>query len=139
MIVSQQQYNATRKKLKMLEESLSAPRREGVPEKFVQAALGQTRELMAELQAEIDEYDRITTSSQAEVPVNSIEDLLLAPIRCRLASHMSTEAFARTVGVSARQIFRYEQENYRNCSLANLTKILGKLNVKVSGSIALDE
>ena len=45
MILSQQQYTATRKKLKMLEDSLSAPRREGVPEEFVQAALAQTRRI----------------------------------------------------------------------------------------------
>lgn len=139
MIVSQQQYTATKKKLKMLEDSLSAPRREGVPEAFVEAALAQTRELMGEMQAGIDEYERFTTSDLAEIPVNSIADLLVAPIRYRLASHESTEAFARVVGVSARQIFRYEQEGYRNCSVPNLTKILDKLNVRVQGHIAVDK
>ena len=139
MILSQQQYTATRKKLKMLEDSLSAPRREGVPEEFVQAALAQTRELMGEMQAEIAEYERITTSGPAEIPVNSIQDLLVAPVRYRLASHKSTEAFARVVGVSARQIFRYEQEDYRNCSVPNLTKILERLNIQLHGHIKVDE
>ena len=139
MIVSQQQFTATKKKLKMLEDSLSAPHRKGVPEEIVRAALAQTRDLMGELRAEIDEYERITANDTADIPINSVEDLLVAPIRCRLASHMSTEAFARVVGVSARQIFRYEQENYRNCSLPNLTKILAKLKVRVRGSIAIDE
>ena len=139
MILSQQQYTATRKKLKMLEDSLSAPRREGVPEKFVQAALAQTRELMGEMQAEIAEYEQITMSDPAEIPVNSIQDLLVAPVRYRLASHKSTEAFARVVGVSARQIFRYEQEDYRNCSVPNLTKILERLNIQLHGHIKVDE
>lgn len=139
MILSQQQYLATRKKLKMLEDSLSAPHREGVPEKFVQAALAQTRELMGEMQAEIAEYERITTSDPAEIPVNSIQDLLVAPVRYRLASHKSTEVFARVVGVSARQIFRYEQEGYRNCSVPNLTKILERLNIRLHGHIAVEK
>ena len=139
MIVSQQQYTATAKKLKMLQDSLSAPPREGVPEEFVQAAFAQTRELIGELQAEIDEYDRITTSDPAVIPVNSIEDLLVAPIRYRLASHKSLETFARAVDISVRQIFRYEQEGYRNCSVPNLTKILAKLKLQVHGHNAVDE
>ena len=139
MIVSQQQHTATKTKLKMLQDSLSAPPRKGVPEKFVQAALAQTRELMGEMQAEIDEYETITTSDPAQITVNSVEDLLVAPVRYRLASHISVERFARTVGVGVRQIFRYEQEGYRNCSVPNLTKILERLNIRLYGHIAMDE
>jgi len=139
MIVSPQQHTATKRKLTMLEDALSAPRREGVPAAVAEAALAQTRELIAEMRAEIDEYETITTSDPARIVVNSIADLLVAPVRYRLASHMSAEAFARVVNVSTRQIFRYEQEGYRNCSVPNLTKILERLNIQLHGHIKVDE
>jgi len=139
MITSQQEYETTKRKKAMLEESLAAPGRAGVPVEVVEAARAQTRDLIGEMQAEIEEYERTIRSAPNEIPVNSVDDLLVAPIRYRLAAHMSTESFARTVGVSARQIFRYEQEGYRNCSVPNLAKILESLNICLRGRIEMQK
>ena len=138
MIVNDKQYAATKKKLKMLEDSLSAPKKKGVADAIARAAVAQTKELVDELRAKIVEYENAVNIDPAKIPLNSFADLLNAPIRYRLASRMSTEVFARFVGVSVRQIFRYELEEYRNCSIPNLDKILGKLNIRLKGNIAAD-
>ncbi len=61
---------------------------------------------------------------------------MLTPIRYRIASHMSVDAFSRKVGVSARQIHRYEAEHYSNTNTSTLTKILEKLDVNLDGHVA---
>ncbi len=57
------------------------------------------------------------------------------PIRYRIAAHMSVDAFSRKVGVSARQIARYERESYKNTNTSTLRKILGGLNIHLDGKI----
>lgn len=136
MILSQKQYAETGRKLAMLEASLDAPPREGAPTVIVNAARAQTRELIDELRGELAGYEAAVQADPDQIPVESLDDLLAAPIRYRLATRMSTEAFARKVGVSARQIFRYEQEGYLNCSMPNFVGILGALDLRLVGRIA---
>ena len=66
-----------------------------------------------------------------------MNDLLVAPIRYRLANHMSIEGFGRKVGVSARQIARYEKEEYQNINTSTLQKILRNMDVHIDGKIAM--
>ncbi len=135
MITSDKQYRAARDKLEMLEASHTAPSKVGIAEVIADAARLQITELADELQTEIDEYERIRAMQPEEVPIQSIDDLMVAPIRYRIASHMSAESFARMVGISVRQILRYESQEYRNSSVPNLKKILTRLNIRLRGKV----
>lgn len=53
---------------------------------------------------------------------------MIAPIRYRIAAHMSVDEFGGKVGNSARQIARYELESYQNTNSGILRKILEALN-----------
>jgi len=136
MITSDRQYTTAQEKVAMLQTSLKAPIKKGVPEIIAKASKGQLKELISELEAEIKEYDSICHTKPSKIQINSLEDLMVAPIRYRLASHMSVEAFARKVEISARQIMRYEAENYQNSNTTTLNKILGRINIKLKGKVA---
>ena len=121
----------------MLIQSLRAPRIKEVPTVIEEAAKSQVKELITEIKAEIDEYTQLikNDTSNLVIEIHSLDDLLSAPIRYRLASHMSIESFSRKVGVSARQIARYEKEKYQNINASTLQKILRTLNIRIDGKI----
>lgn len=135
MITSEKQHQAAKNQLKSLQASLKAPMKSGVAQAIAEAGKAQTQELIDEIQAEIDEYERIRGMRPSEIPIHSIDDLMVAPIRYRIASHLSIDAFARQVEISARQIARYESEQYKNSSVPNLKKIIERLNIHVQGEV----
>ena len=139
MITSDKQYAVAKEQLSMLEQSLSAPVKKDVPAVIQEAARSQTKELIAEIQANIDEYSKLVKNynNSVVIEIHSLGDLLAAPICYRLANHMSIEVFGRKVGISARQIARYEKEEYQNITTSTLQKILGSLDIHIDGKIAM--
>ncbi len=135
MITSDRQLNAAQEKLDMLKASLDAPAKKGVSKAIVEAAKRQIQELIDELQAEIDDYTRTGQMDPSEIPINTIDDLMVAPIRYRISAHLSVDKFARMVDVSSRQIVRYESQAYQNSSVENLKKILDHLKIRLDGQI----
>ncbi len=136
MITSDKQYGAAKKQLVMLSESLSAPKKKDVPDVIEQAGKAQIQELMGEIQNDVNEYEALKNSSPTDVEIHSLDDLIIAPIRYRIAAHMSIDEFSRKVGVSARQIVRYENEGYQNITSNTLQKILKGLNIHLEGKVA---
>lgn len=137
MITSAKQCQVTQEKLKMLKDSLNTPNKPDVAEVIARAARMQTQELIDELQKEIDEYHKTFKMEPSEIPIKTIDDLMLAPIRYRISSHLSVDKFARLVDISPRQILRYESQAYQNSSIANFKKILERINIKLKGEIEL--
>lgn len=135
MITSDKQYEAAKEKLAMLKQSLLAPTKNNVPDAIAKASMRQVQELMDEIQKSIDEYVQLTENKTTAIEIHSLDDLFSAPIRYRLSTHMTLEGFGQKVGVSARQIARYEKEEYRNINTSTLNKILGKLEVNINGRI----
>lgn len=135
MITSDRQYAAAQKQLAMLIDSHSSPKKKSVPDAIEKAGKAQLQELIDEIKASMDEYDAFKKSSPSDITIHSLDDLMIVPIRYRIAAHMSIDAFGRKVGISARQIARYESENYQNTNSSTLQKILKKLNVRLDGTV----
>ena len=136
MITSDKQYEAAKKQLLMLTEALSSPVKKGVPGEIEQAGRAQTQELVAEIQEAINEYHALRNSKPSDVEIHSVDDLMVAPIRYRIAAHMSIDEFGRKVGISPRQIARYENESYQNINSSTFRKILKGLNILLDGKVA---
>ena len=136
MITSDKQYEAAKKQLVMLTESLSSPVKKGVPNEIEQAGRAQTQELIDEIQEAINEYHALRNSKPSDVEIHSVDDLMVAPIRYRIAAHMSIDEFGRKVGISPRQIARYENESYQNINSSTFRKILKGLNILLDGKVA---
>ena len=137
MIRSEKQYETAKKQLATLLEGLDAKSKPKVPETLVRAARAQTAELASDLKKEISEYELLQKTSLKEIPIHSLRDLRLAPIRYRVAARMTIETFARLVHIHSRQIARYESEDYQNVTWDTLLKILERLNVKIEGKVEL--
>lgn len=136
MITSDKQCNTAKMKLTDLETSLQQGADSSLPDIIRETSEGQLKSLMSDIRSEIEEYERLKSSSLEDLRIQSFQDVLLTPIRYRIASKMSVEAFGRKVGVSARQLHRYESENYSNVNTRTLTKILDKLDVHLDGKVA---
>ena len=136
MITSDKQYEAAKKQLAMLTESLSSPVKKGIPNEIEQAGRAQTQELIDEIQESVNEYAALRNSRPSDVEIHSVDDLMVAPIRYRIAAHMSIDEFGRKVGISPRQIARYENEGYQNINSSTFRKILKGLNILLDGKVA---
>lgn len=136
MITSDKQYAAAKKQLTLLTRSLSSPTKKDVPEVIEKASKAQTQELIDEVQISINEYEGLKESKLSDIEIHSLDDLMVTPIRYRIAAHMSVDAFSRKVGISSRQIARYELEDYKNINSSTLRKILEVLNINLTGNVA---
>ncbi len=135
MITSDKQYGAAKKQLAMLTTSLTSPKKKDTPDLIDNAGKAQLQELIEEIQLNMKEYDTLKNSEPSDIEIHSLDDLMITPIRYRIAAHMSVDAFGRKVGVSARQIARYELEGYRNTNATTLQKILEVLNIRLDGKV----
>ncbi len=135
MITSDKQYAAAQQQLSMLSESLSAPAKPEVPDVIEAAGKAQISQLIAEIQATMDEYQQLKKTQLSDIKIHSLADLMVTPIRYRISANMSIDAFGRKVNVSARQIARYEREGYRNTNTSTLQKILQALNIRLDGQV----
>ncbi len=136
MITSNKQYLAAQKQLSMLTKSSLSPIREDIPLVIEKANRQQLKELINEIQLSINEYEALKNGTLADIEIHSMEDLMKAPIRYRLTTNMSVDAFSRKVGISARQIARYEIENYQNTNSRTLQKIISMLDIRLEGKVA---
>jgi len=136
MITSDKQYKASKEQLAMLSESMTSTRKEEVPEVIETASKAQIQELMDEIQLSVEEYEKLKSSKPSDIEIHSLDDLMVVPIRYRISAHMSIDAFSRKVGISARQIARYETESYQNTNSSTLRKILGVLEINLNGKVA---
>ena len=137
MITSQKQFITAKEKVKMLKESLVAEYKKDVPEILKSAATGQIEELISEIESEIEEYESLKNNKLSEIQIFSLDDLMDAPIKYRLAKGMTIEDFARKVDIHSRQIARYETEHYHNATTDTMLKILTCIDIKISGMCKL--
>lgn len=139
MITSEKQYKEALNKVKLLQLSLSAPKKPNIPAIIEQAGRSQISELISNIKKEIDEFERCKNIDISQLEIHSLDDLMKIPIRYRLAAGMSVDVFAQFVGISPRQINRYEKECYQNSHSSTLKNILQKLEVDIDGKICVRE
>ena len=92
-----------------------------------------------EIEAEIDEYKKLLAVKEFVKSITSLDDLLKIPMLYRIALKMTIDQFARKVETSARQINRYEKEDYQNIGMTNFIKILENLDLEISGEICVNK
>jgi DNA-binding transcriptional regulator YiaG len=135
MITSDRQMKVSKEQLALLTSALAAEMSSRVPKKLIAVRQQKLHEDIAKMQAEIDEYEHLQNMSVKDIAIIDIDDLFKAPIRFRIANHMTVEQFAQAVGTSVRQIHRYEETEYTSSSIPNLKKILRKIDIHLNGRI----
>ncbi len=127
MITSKLQYNASKEALNILIETLKIGFNPDWGDALVKSTERKTQRKIAELEAVITEYEYYTSGTVTEIPFFPLDELMKAPIRIRLVMNESVKEFACKLEINKRQVLRYEEEQYENCSMATFKKVIEKV------------
>ena len=133
MITSDKQVLVTKKRIDEFLEYLKLIEKD--TRIIAKASKFQIEGLVQELREQIYEYETLKTKGVEAIEISGPSDIMLLPIKYRIAKRMTQELFAKKVDMPLRMICRYESENYRNITGGNLHKILDKLHLKIFGKI----
>ena len=129
MIKNERQYAATKKQLLLLEESLEkGSLNPEMPAELVAGTQNGIRSLMDDLKKELSEYEDLKQKGLGAIVISNWDDVLLVPIKYRVANNMTIEQFAQKVHVHSRQIASYEKEEYANVTMSTFRKILDEID-----------
>ena len=142
MITNERQYKITRRAAKRFREALNDltsanVARGDVDPRLVQAEREAMESQLADLQVEMDEYDRMKAADLAMISINSFDELADGLIKARIARGLSQRALAERLGLKEQQIQRYEAERYASASYRRLGEVAGALEVRIRNEILL--
>ena len=135
MIYSDRQYQITRAELAKLEGALATvPAAKGAEDWVLKAQADALHSQIADLQAEMAEYDMLKLGKVAFAETCSLAELPRVLVQARIARGLSQTDLAERLKMRPQQVQRYEATNYMSASLARLIEVAGVLGVKVSKS-----
>lgn len=140
MITNERQYKITRAQadrfLRALDEFDDRPR-EGVHSLLVKAERDALVSQLADLRAEIKEYERLKSADTSIISVASFDELADGLIKARIAAGISQQELAERLGLKEQQIQRYEAECYDSASYQRLRDIANALGVRIRNDILM--
>jgi HTH-type transcriptional regulator / antitoxin HigA len=135
MIYSDRQYQITRAELAKLEGALAAvPAAKGADDWVLKAQADALQSQIADLQAEMAEYDMLKLGKVAFAETCSLAQLPRVLVQARIARGLSQTDLAERLNMKPQQVQRYEATDYMSASLARLIEVAGVLDVKISES-----
>ena len=142
MITNERQYRITRKKAlgfaRAIEEFDNASReRADVHPRLLRAELEAMQSQLADLRAELTEYEELQRADLSVISVASLDELAVGLIRARIAAGLSQRALAERLGLKEQQIQRYEAERYASASYRRLCEVARALEVRIENEILL--
>jgi transcriptional regulator with XRE-family HTH domain/Zn-dependent peptidase ImmA (M78 family) len=142
MITNERQYKITRSEADRFRRAIGElasdqPARAGIHPRLLQAEREAMESQLADLQAELAEYDRLKSADLSVISISSFDGLADGLIKARIASGLSQKALAERLGLKEQQIQRYEAERYASASYQRLREIAGALRVRIKNDILL--
>ncbi len=147
MIRNERQYRTTLRQRQMLAEALDDLAGRSISSKGREPAdqAAQIIELeraslvgqLAELDAQVREYEQLRAGQFATTRVLSLADLPDALVRARIAAGLSQRELAGRLGMKEQQIQRYESDGYAGASLSRLHEVMDALGVEFEADVEL--
>jgi transcriptional regulator with XRE-family HTH domain len=142
MITNERQYKITRSEADRFRRAINelavgSTGRENVHPRLLQAEREAMESQLADLQAELAEYDRLKSADLSVISISSFDELADGLIKARIASGLSQKALAGRLGLKEQQIQRYEAERYASASYQRLREVAGALGVRIKNDILL--
>lgn len=135
MIYSDRQYQITRTELAKLAGALAAvSAAKGAEDWVLKAQADALQSQIADLQAEMAEYDMLKLGKVAFAETCSLAELPHVLVQARIARGLSQTDLAERLNMKPQQVQRYEATNYMSASLSRLIEVAGILDVKISES-----
>lgn len=141
MITNERQYKITRSEADRFRKAITdlsgAPARADVHPRLIEAEREAMESQLADLQAELAEYDRLKSADLSVISIDSFDELADGLIQARIAGGLSQRALADRLGIKEQQIQRYEAERYASASYQRLREIADALGVRIKNDILL--
>ena len=139
MITNEKQYRSARAAIERFGIEIADLRnaQDSVHPALRHAQIAGLESQVAELQAEVEEYEYLQSGEVTTFEAEGLVDLPDILIRARIARGMSQRDLGTFVGVAEQQIQRYEAERYRSASLERLAEIAAALDITVKESAQL--
>lgn len=132
MILNQKQYGVTKSLLKKLKASFSEVIPNNDVDPIIVAAHKKGLESdIADLQSQLEEYEKLTSKSPRKFQAKSLNEIPTALIKTRISLGLSQEELADLVGLKKQQIQRYEADSYRSTNIERLELIAEALGVGI--------
>lgn len=134
MITNEVQRRSTEAHLRRFEEAIAnlAVKAGEKPTKLAQLEIDAVRAQASDLQAELDEYDRLRSGEVSSIEASSLEELSTLLIKSRIARGWTQLQLADALGVAEQQVQRYESTEYRSASLARICDVAAALGITVT-------
>jgi HTH-type transcriptional regulator / antitoxin HigA len=135
MIYSDKQYGVSRTQLNKFQEALAAANERATGQPWLkQAEINALKSQIADIEAELAEYDLLHSGQVAFSKSYALEELPRVIVQARIASGMSQTDLAEKLDMKPQQVQRYEATDYMGASLARLIEVSRVLGVKASGT-----
>ena len=95
------------------------------------------RSQLADLRADLEEYDALESGRVKILEVDDLEDLPQALIRARIAARLSQRELGERLKLKEQQIQRYEATDYASASLARVIEVAHALGLRLRQDVAL--
>ena len=87
------------------------------------------------LEADVAEYEELREKGTAAIPLKRPEDIMLFPIRYRIAKGMSLSEFGKMTGIEPDMLWRIESNGYHGALGHTMFRVLSALPIKVDSKV----
>ena len=138
MIKNERQYRITRTQAERFARTLEGLRErpEGadrIHPMIAQAQMDAVSSQLADLEAELREYEAVRDGRFRMDELNVVADLPSLLIKARIARGLSQKELADRVGLKEQQIQRYEATDYATAKWSRIREVAGALSMESSG------
>jgi HTH-type transcriptional regulator/antitoxin HigA len=135
MIFSDKQYGVSSAQLTKLRSAVAAVKSRSSDQEWLkQAEIDGLNSQIADIEAELAEYDLLKSGQISFSKAYALEELPRVLVQARIASNVSQTDLAHKLGMKPQQVQRYEATDYMGASLGRLIEISKVLGVKASGT-----
>jgi DNA-binding Xre family transcriptional regulator len=139
MITNERQYLITQAQAAKFREALASTPPAGVPAKALKAMREGAQSQLAELEAQLAEYDALRAGAVVSFEVESIAGIGEALVKARIIRKLTHKALAERMDLAEQQIQRYEATRYAGVSIERLQAVADALNLRVNEVFTLEK
>jgi ribosome-binding protein aMBF1 (putative translation factor) len=139
MIKNERQYLITKAQARKFKDAIEAfdSKAPSAPPLLVKAQRDALESQLAELDAQLREYEKLRTGKLRKLKKSTFQDLPTELIRARIARGLTQKDLARKLGLKEQQIQRYEETDYASASLNRVYEVIKALDIEVREEVIL--
>ena len=138
MIKNEREYRITKAQAEKFRRAVTEFRAEkdtSVHPRLHQAQADALRSQLADLEAELQQYESLRSGKRRIIRTQSLADFPRALIQARVALGLSQRDLAQRLGLKEQQIQRYEATEYASASLRRIREVLDALGVDLASEM----